>query len=543
MKKKTTLLLILLIITLSIYASNINVQISAEENKYRPISLELSTHDPITITSDSNFTDYGFLGTGTSEDPYLIEGYNIITTSTSSIHITDTTKYFIIRNCYVDANNNGIYIRFAADGTATVINNTCSNNGGTGISLFFSGSSTVVNNTCSYNDWGIYLETSGNSTIINNTCNDNDRNDISLRNSGSSTIINNTCSNNNNYGIYLYFSSSSTVVNNTFTNCGLYIYENTLDAYLSNTVGNNWVNGKKLGFYTNLDSMIITEQVYGQLILINCTNVIVRDQILNNATIGLFLYSCPSSVIINNTCNNNGYGIRLYFSNSSTVANNTCSNNNRSDGISLFFSDSSTVANNTCSNNHSEGISLHSSDSSTVINNTCSSNNLEGIYLSSSDSSTVINNTCNNNFNRGLVLGSSDCVVTYNLIQENRCYGVYSTPSSENNLIHHNTFVDNNLGGTSQANDRGTNNLWFDTITLEGNYWSDWSGTGNYSIDGDANSVDYFPLDEPVEYPTDENQLNFTFALLLLVVPLFLKRIISKKVKKNRPAVRNCMRK
>ena len=121
MKKKITL--ILLILTLAISALNINVQITAEENNYRPTSLELTPHDRISITSDSEFEV--FPGSGTSEDPYLIDGYNITTTSDEGIYIRGTTKYFIIRNCYVDANDYGIYITDVADGTATVINNTC----------------------------------------------------------------------------------------------------------------------------------------------------------------------------------------------------------------------------------------------------------------------------------------------------------------------------------------------------------------------------------------------------------------------------------
>ncbi len=536
MKKRT--ILILLTLTLSIYASNINVQITAEENDYTPTLLELTPYDPIEITSDSDFEV--FPGTGTAEDPYVIEGYDITTTSTFGIYITSTTKYFIIRDCYVDASDYGIYIWNVTDGTATAINNTCNNNGYDGIKIDSSGSSTVINNTCSNNFRGIYLYFSGSSTVTNNTCSNNNYG-IYLYYSGSSTVINNTYSNNFR-GIYLEDSGSSTVENNTFTDCGLDIFEYTIDTYLSYTIENNWVNGKKLGFYTNLDSTIIDEPVYGQLILVNCTNVTVRDQILNNATIGLSLGFCTYSTIINNTCSNNIIGIYLHSSDSLTIINNTCSNNNWS-GIWLGVSSSSTVEKNTCNNNNMVGIYLHSSGSSTVNNNTCNNNNYS-IYLSSSSGSTVEKNTCNNNNNYGIYLDSSDfCVVTYNLLQENENYGVYLESDSDNNLIHHNTFVDNNLGGTSQAYNSGTSNYWYDTSKQEGNYWSDWSGTSYYSIDGEADSVDLYPLAEPVESTTtehtsvesttDENPLNFTFALLILVVPLLLARIISKKAKKE----------
>ena len=53
MKKRTTIILLLL--TFAIYASNFNVNITAEENTFSPTSLELSPHIPITITSDGDF--------------------------------------------------------------------------------------------------------------------------------------------------------------------------------------------------------------------------------------------------------------------------------------------------------------------------------------------------------------------------------------------------------------------------------------------------------------------------------------------------------
>ena len=142
---------------------------------------------------------------------------------------------------------------------------------------------------------------------------------------------------------------------------------------------------------------------------------------------------------------------------------------------------------------------LYSSGSSTVANNTCDTN-LNAISLQYSGSSVVANNTFNNN-NRGFFLYDSDfCNITYNLLQVNVEYGIWIYSNCDNNIIHQNNFVDNYLGGTSQASDAGTNNYWFDTATLKGNYWSDWSGIGPYSIDGAAGASDLYPLDEPVDF-------------------------------------------
>ncbi len=323
-----------------------SMRVNATTVSYDPPFLSsLTPHDPISITSDSNFTYYSFLGSGTVDYPYLIDGYNITTTDFRGISITDTTKHFVISNCYVDATYYGIYIVDVAYGTASVINNTCSNN--------------------------------------------------------------------NDYGILLWSSDSSTVANNT--------------------------------------------------------------------------------------CSNNGIdGIYLLSSDSSTVSNNTCSNNNDY-GIELSGSGSSTVSNNTCSNNGYNGIYIDSSGSSTVSNNTCNYNS-KGIDFMSSDSSTVSNNTCNNNWVGIWFVYSDFCNITYNLLQENEIYGVYLVDNSYNNNIHHNTFVDNHVEVLSQAKDGGANNYWYDTETLEGNYWDDWSGTGSYSIDGTAGAIDLYPLDEPTVY-------------------------------------------
>ncbi len=204
----------ILIFGISIFFS---MRVNATTVSYdSPSYYSLIPHDPISVTSDSNFTDYGFPGTGTELDPYVIEGYNITTTSINGIYVNGTTKYFTISNCYIDASD-GIFIGSVADGTATVINNTCNNNNNIGIVLSFSGSSIVANNTCNYNGFGIVLSSSDSSTVANNSCiNNNDGYGIFLMNySDYSTVANNTCTNNDLDGIFLIDSGNSTVANNT----------------------------------------------------------------------------------------------------------------------------------------------------------------------------------------------------------------------------------------------------------------------------------------------------------------------------------------
>ncbi len=93
------------------------------------IELTNTPFGAIYINGDLDFgpSGYNFNGSGTAENPFIIEGYNITTTDNIGINIEGTTKHFIVRNCYVYAENYGIYIYNATDGTATIENNTCSN--------------------------------------------------------------------------------------------------------------------------------------------------------------------------------------------------------------------------------------------------------------------------------------------------------------------------------------------------------------------------------------------------------------------------------
>jgi hypothetical protein len=59
-------------------------------------------HEPIVIHNNSDFSDQGWPGSGTFDDPYVIEGFNI-TDNATGISIRNTTVYFEIRNCIVSS--------------------------------------------------------------------------------------------------------------------------------------------------------------------------------------------------------------------------------------------------------------------------------------------------------------------------------------------------------------------------------------------------------------------------------------------------------
>jgi parallel beta-helix repeat protein len=130
-----------------------------------------------------------------------------------------------------------------------------------------------------------------------------------------------------------------------------------------------------------------------------------------------------------------------------------------------------------------------------------------------------------------------ETVVMYNTIQENGHFGI-TLFFSNYNLLHHNNLIDNNITYTSQAYD-GQENNWYDTEKLEGNYWSDYNGTGNYNIDGGA--VDPYPLSTPATYippqttiPTSGTQnANISLTYTSLASCLIITLIILRKKKRE----------
>jgi hypothetical protein len=83
-----------------------------------------SSHDPIVISGNSGFTNASGVvwGSGTAADPYIIEGWEINTTSVIGIMIVHTTAHFEIRNVYVHGDGvshsgDGIRIEDSSNGT------------------------------------------------------------------------------------------------------------------------------------------------------------------------------------------------------------------------------------------------------------------------------------------------------------------------------------------------------------------------------------------------------------------------------------------
>ena len=183
------------------------------------------SHAPIVIDGDANFsitaTNEGWLGDGTSGNPYIIEGLDIDIGGAAGhcINIINTRVNFTISNCILKGANTSA---------------------GAGINLKNVTNGLLIENTLSHSQQAFYFNHSSFVLIKNNTVTDCYYS-IQMLSSSDNTIADNNVSFNHR-GIQLLLSSNNnTVVNNTFTDdiFGITLYESNYNVFENNTISMN----------------------------------------------------------------------------------------------------------------------------------------------------------------------------------------------------------------------------------------------------------------------------------------------------------------
>ncbi len=252
--------------------------------------------------------------------------------------------------------------------------------------------------------------------------------------------------------------------------------------------------------------------------------------------------------INNNTCDSfASHGLMITYAPESTITNNLFISNEH--GIYYDSCPDSLIANNTFTNNHF-GIRSENNSTDGVISGNYFSNNDMGIFLGNAPRNQITENIFLNNY-VGIILDSTYpegaskyCEISYNLIENSTSFGLvisafFGQDFSSYNEIHHNSFVNNNLNGKSQAIDDGVENLWSKEGTRIGNYWSDWWGIGSYKINGTADNKDRYPISKPLHtlqtpVPTFLKGRAILFGILIPI--LVVGYIVVNESRRNRRA-------
>ncbi|MCE7745312.1 MAG: hypothetical protein GPJ52_09285 [Candidatus Heimdallarchaeota archaeon] len=256
----------------------------------------------IVILNNRDFNlKYGFPGKGSESDPYLIEDLQINTTKTYGILIRKTNKFFVIRNCSIQANNSPLAVYHVASGTGKISGNRFVG----GVIQFRSSDAIFIEGNTVYG--GILITNSNFGNITNNFCeylrvsfcnqvsinNNRCTNDLMVSSSEFSTISNNIISNSDFSGIWIYGSNNLIVVNNfCFNNpIGIKVEYSELVSLYGNNCSLNFDYGVEIQYSGNISlaNNLIQENKNGILLLNNQYVVITNNQISNNTEYGLFV--------------------------------------------------------------------------------------------------------------------------------------------------------------------------------------------------------------------------------------------------------------
>jgi parallel beta-helix repeat protein len=534
LRHKGIVAIFILVILFSIIwtPSNLSIMISQSSDKthQRTISaLSYENHEPIRIENNSQLISIAaaedWNGTGTVLDPYVIQGFNITKNSSHLIWISNVNLSLSILDCVLRSNDMidpwaGIYLEscenvFIAncrisnltkgiyiDKSKQVVVDTCRvfdcgergmqiwassfcwvkycdvyGSDEFGISLWGSNHIYLDNNIVHDNNYsGIGIGTCSFCTITNSTLWRNGRSDfaeiygLNLANTHDMLISNLTIFDSY-YGIHIGDSANNLVTDCNFSECveGVYF---------------SWSNA------TTLRNSIIQGSPYRGVRLRFSDDCIIEGNLITNNTIeGIDIYQSDNCSIRGNIVSENGWvndtftasGMLIGSSHECLVEDNLLYNNSNH-GIDLTLSENCTIRNNEIHehldiDSESCGVHIHESDRATLQDNTIFDNYI-GIQDFRSDLCNLTGNVVNNNNFHGIQVNESEnCFVFDNLVYDTISTGIYLVQTNACRIIA------NDIGWNEQnaiETDSIGSNHWNDGSI--GNWWSDWTGIGFYSI-------------------------------------------------------------
>ncbi len=350
----------------------------------------------------------------------------------------DYTDRNIITKNIISNNAYGIHI-YESGNNINISSNNISNNL-FGIQLFFSHDISIINNNFSNNNFGINLWSySSNIDIFDNKlmgCGSG----IWLNNAIHTLILRNkfiNCSS----GIEFFQSNNNNVQNNTFISGGIVVTNSFFNIFI-----NNIVNDKPLVYYEEKSDIVIEDA--GQVVLINCNNITVKNLDLSNVIIGIELWQTNYCQISKNTFVDNFYGSGFLISNNNNFSNNKILNHR---GLGIFLSSSNY---NIISKNNIHVEEFNSNrfflyNKNNLILPTNYFNGAPQFWGINEKDQVVINNTFEES--RGIELSISiGNIIKDNLIKNNKDGIIVKT--SDFNTIEGNTIILNNRSGIKIIN-------------------------------------------------------------------------------------------
>jgi parallel beta-helix repeat protein len=398
----------------------------------------------------------------------------------------------------INSSNNTHVISILA-GNCTIQNITVTNSSyRTGI-MIQSDNNTITNNIIESNKNGLWVQAQLGNTINGNIITSNE-NGITLKRAPSTTIRNNQVMANTLGGIKIDSSKNAIVTDNELTSDGMEI-EGILPELETYHINNNTANGRPIHYFKDRKDMTITSDA-AQLILVNCSDSVIRDMSFQDTTIPIQLLYCSNMKIEDNhfastTIN----ALMLYDSEHNTITGNEMRSKT---GVYLSNSRYNQITQNNLENT-TTGVDLVTSRYNNITRNQITSSKQYGLFMqSSSYYNTITGNRIQGNYYGMRIKSAKHNNVHHNEFKGNSKAGIYICCGAEYNTVNNNSFIDNEKNARYTTDD--VNYMDSDGF---GNYWDDYlerypdakqaNGTWDtpYRING-SSQEDNYPLVEPV---------------------------------------------
>lgn len=214
------------------------------------------SHDSLYISSDGDFEFYDFPGSGTAENPYIIENL-LIGSLAPCLSISYTTAHFVVRNCIFEAERGSLQnvqgmIRLQSVQNGIVED--CLLVGGD-IGIYILGGSNIAITNCSMSDIGMI-------------------------------------------SIYQISGSNCSYRDNVFDSGGILLFNaNSIDQI--HVIENCTIAGNEIGYFGESENMMINGSKYSQIIISDCNNVTVDGLVSSNVTAAVQIYDSTECSLYN----------------------------------------------------------------------------------------------------------------------------------------------------------------------------------------------------------------------------------------------------
>lgn len=400
--------------------------------------LSLQPHVPIIIDGNSNFLPSNGVtsGHGTSQDPYVIEGWSIASDQGhAAVEINGTTAFFIIRNIETLAGFTGVYLLNANDGS--VVNSTLNgdvridgsqnvtvsrnlimngqilvldkNQGPLSANLLIA-NNTLVDAGISIGSCTVCLQSPTRMRISDNTIlqHFNQSTAISVAAVGATIAGNNVSgvgtnifgvgtgisvvgsgiaiSNNklnaSGYDIEIIAANATRLSGNIMTGRGIFLlgsvppydYPYYYDSHVIDA--SNLVNGNPVLYYNRCAGRNVANVTVGQLIIASCSGVKLANLTVTNTGPGIFMAYVKQARLVDDHARSNWNGLVVTESSNVTVSNSDFTANGNA--VSIVNSANLTITGNSISKNQ-EGLGLESSSDVSVTGNIIASSQGTGV--------------------------------------------------------------------------------------------------------------------------------------------------------------------